>query len=207
MFKPHLAVITVLFMMLGSPIVLSDSVALEDQKKQLFEGKGVYRSFNLIRRFKLATAYFVNPSLPDKVKILSAYRSLEVIKEIEAIEAGDPEWVRKHMASGEIQLSVRFPDEDALTLTGLQVPCQQRELAPNDPQDSSTNTSRCDESAFRNSNELKSWFAGLSEDTRKNVYVLAQGDLFSGRGDPVVTWDPREIVSVAHDLIPDLHLM
>ena len=72
----------------------------EARERDPCEG-GIYRPFTLIRQFKLATAYFVNPALPDTAKIRYAY-SLD--------DFGDED-LSELIQSGGAQLAV-FVDND-----------------------------------------------------------------------------------------------
>jgi len=42
---------------------------------------GVYRPFTVVRKVKLATAYFVNPALPDKLEIVNAYSIGDIVRD------------------------------------------------------------------------------------------------------------------------------
>lgn len=162
--------------------------ARDDQVLPACEGIGIYRSFNLARQFKLAAAYFVNPSLPDRVRILNAY-SLEEAIQLQGIE------------SAELELALPVNDDGAWVPVPLSPYMSHCRLssAPDvsvfgDAPVAFTRVSvpvQVDEQG-----RVTVWSSDLSSEHIKTIYVLSEDDFGSGVDHRVITWDPDESVSV-----------
>lgn len=188
----HFPILPVL--LASSTLMALDGQALNgqvqnDQALPACEGIGIYRSFTLARQFKLAAAYFVNPSLPERVRILNAY-SLEKAIQLQ----GDKEAVAERIESAEMELALPVNDE------GVWVP------APLPPYMSHCRPSTTDVfgdetvaftrvSAPAKADELTVWLGDLSLEDAKKFYVLSENDLDSGTDDRFITWDPDEFVT------------
>lgn len=139
-------------------------------------GSGVYRPFNLMRQLKLATAYFVNPSLPDRVEIYFAYPLKD------AVALVDRDKVAASLASGALRLSIPLGDSTGY-LTQVEPPCRRTGQAARNPPEQPA---------------CSLWLATLQD--RKPIelrkfHVFSEAD-FRGDGSArVVTWDPHEVVS------------
>ena len=148
----------------------------------LVEG-GIYRPFNLIRQFKLATAYFVDPNLPDEARILYGY-NLEVMKD--------------NRFGDNVQLAVSVDNmEGALAPVHWVESGGRMVLSPCRPLSSEAGggaTMTIDAMARRAEQGIAVWIEELPEDTRKDIYVLSSDVLLEGPNDRWVTWDPTEAV-------------
>lgn len=105
MARCSIVALTLLLIAFGNPARLgSDEVPS-------CSGSGVYKPLTLYRKVQLATAYFVNPSLPDKAKIADVYRlSVQDVPEDE---------LRQQIITGKLKLMVPVEKNDRTTLTSV----------------------------------------------------------------------------------------
>ena len=156
-------------------------------------GGGIYRPFSLLRRAKLGTAYFVNPTLPDTAKILYAYNLDDL----------------KSPLSGDAQFAVAVDNDVAGALAPvywdtaaggiIPIPCRS---LPSDVPDGGA--PKIAESWFAampsrpyvsdDGAPRESWFAAMPSDMRKQIHVLSGEPLDADTHDRWVTWDPTEAV-------------
>ena len=177
-----------------------DDQARDDQALPACEGIGIYRSFTLARQFKLAAAYFVNPSLPDRARILNAY-SLE-------------EAVKRGIESEKLELALPVNDDGAWMIPAPLAPYISHCRSSSAPDVSVSGDAPV---AFtRGFASVKvddqggvtvSWSNDgqggvtvrpndLSPEHIKTIYVLSEDELDLGADHRVITWDPDESVSV-----------
>ena len=164
-----IAIPILLILLLGNPVTLKAESTVQ------IEGNGIYRPFTLIRKVKLATAYLVDPSLPNQVEIINAYNPTQVLFEaIEEQERTDPDWLLKQFESGELKLSLKLYAEGVPSLSNILVG---------------------DSESFENGEQLKQWYNKLSDEQQSGVFLLGQKTPFAG-GEGFVSWDPNEAVTV-----------
>ena len=148
------------------------SVAGDDTSE--FRGSGIYRPFNLMRQVKLSTAYFVDPSLPERVDVAHAYRLRDVMRGLLVRD------VAAALESGEMRLAVPV-DESSGYLTPIRAPCQTQ-----------AGSQECLELP-----ECVDWLDALRKarpEAMHEFHVFVEKELtVTGRG-RVVTWDPHEVV-------------
>lgn len=178
------------------------------------EGAGIYRPFNFIRQFKLATAYFVNPSLPDRVRVFYAYNLKE------AIDVLGREAVAKEIEDKAMQLSLpvnrlslpvnREVREVAWAPSSYMIHCDMPapdfadadlELAGADLEPvwtfhTTEGLSYTPVSAPKN---LTEWLGNLSPNDTPKFHILSDNDFSPGTDDRVITWDPGESVAVVRN--------
>lgn len=149
------------------------------------EGAGIYRSFNLVRQFKLATAYFVNPSLPDRVRISYAYNLEEAIGVL-----GSKAAVAKRIESEEMQLSLPVNRDVAWAPSSYRSHCY---LSNGSVDVRVVEFSYTPVSAPEN---LMRWLDNLPPEDTAKFHVLSDNDFGPGADDRVITWAPDESVVV-----------
>ncbi|MDE2905798.1 MAG: hypothetical protein OXQ28_06905 [Acidobacteriota bacterium] len=160
---------------------------------------GIYRPFSLIRQLKLATAYVVNPALPESARLVHAY-NLE-----SAYQSPDREvWIER-ISEGEVQLAAPVENDVAGALSPVQLsvgvdgtagttvlsPCRPLAAAESDD-----GTPRIIHVAGTDG-QPDSWIEGLPQATRKRVHLLSFGPnpISDTDSDRLVTWDPTEGVA------------
>ena len=168
-----------------------------DLKAQDFPvGHGVYRPFNLYRQFKLGTAYFVDPSLPEKAEVFDAYRLTDVAGEN---ASAIPNEVLTDLKSGTLWLGVQVPDEHSFVLT---IPC--RPVVEGDG--SSVEWQCVDSEGSQNAIQVPTQLLSLDLSDLEHLYVLSprrehlwsfqQPSSLPEGGTPVITWEPQEHVNL-----------
>lgn len=201
----------------SSALMALNGQNLNGQNLPVCEGAGIYRSFNVVRQFKLATAYFVNPSLPDRVRILYAYNLDEALEDLGS------EVVAEQIESEEMQLSLPVYTMEMLGSSEVVVPEQVEDevmqLSLSVDRDvawaPSSYMSHCypvfdgvvmdpavavdvpvyytPVSAPEN---LMEWFGNLPPEDTTKFHVLSGNDFDSDAYDRVITWDPDESVDI-----------
>ena len=182
--------VAVLLLAFGRPVDL--------KAQELQVGHGVYRPFNLYRQFKLGTAYFVDPSLPERAMVFDAYKLTDVADEnARAI----PQEVLTDVDSGTLWVGVQVPDEHSFVLT---IPCR--------PSVEGSNTSVDWQCVYSGGSQnivplsMSMWLQNLDPSAHEHLYVLSPREehLWSfqqlpslpGSGTPVITWEPQEYVNL-----------
>ena len=157
------------------------------------DGNGVFRPLNWLRQLKLGTAYFVNPSLPGKVKIIHAYDVHSLIEALEKKVEGENSQEGNEQAEFEdYWIGVQIPQEPAYTFT---IPCQKIGQSIQSDDTSKTNAPCVFPRAQLNSSALEQWLKSSDQSQLEGLYVLSpQQYLFSTEGQSVIAWDPHEPV-------------
>ena len=179
----------------SSALIILNGQDLGDQGPPVCEGIGIYRPFTLARKFKLATAYFVNPSLPDRVRILNAYSLKEAIQ-----WQGDQKVVAQRIESEEMALALPVNRDRAWTPPSWShmnhCPPLISEVFGEAPMAFTRVSAPAEVEGLHG---LAVWLGDLSSE---DVYVLSEDDFDSGADNRVITWDPNESVIVGR---PALH--
>lgn len=164
-------------------------------KAQEFQvGHGVFRPFNVYRQFKLGSAYFVDPSLPERAMVLDAYRLNDV-----AGERDIPEEILAEVDSGTLRVGVLVPDENSFVLT---IPCRPSIEGGEASGHWQCSGSEGSQSIYRLSDRLRN----IEVPARADLYVLSpreehlwtyqQLPFLPETGTPVITWEPQEHVDL-----------
>ena len=177
----------------------SAAAAQEEQHWAPCDVGGIYRPFSLVRRLKLATAYFVNPTLPQTARIVHAY-SLEEAHQ--SPNSGD--WLDK-ISQGEALLAAPVENDVAGALSPVQLldgdygAGGSTVLSPCRPLPSAESADRVPRVVHVPVavGQSGSWIENLPEETRKRVHVLVfeSDPLFDTTANRFVTWDPTEGVA------------
>lgn len=156
----------------------------------------VYRPFTTFRKIKLATAFFVNPELAEKSRIIYVYDLPNFVSQ----NRTDELW--SGLKSGKIQLLLptsskldSFASVPWLEFKSISESCDRVASTPAFPQLMMTINFQ-DKDAFR-----KSLYT-LKPETIKDVRVVAAEDIVSGitANARLISWDPSEIFPISSEV-------
>lgn len=139
---------------------------------------GVYRPFSPLRRFKLATAYFVNPELVPNVRLAYAYRLNQAIRLSGDLEGTGVHEIASSLEQGTMRLAVRVEGSDGF-LTPTETSCS------NQPDD---------DGAIGTYHSCAEFLTELLRRGTGKFYVLSENDLTGTGQGRFVTGDPTELV-------------
>lgn len=96
-------------------ITFGNPARAEGGEKQVCSANGVYEPLTLFKKVQLATAYFVNPSLPDKAEVADVYQ-LSFDKPSEELRKK----LKDGVTDGKIKLMVPVKEDDTKRLTSVE---------------------------------------------------------------------------------------
>lgn len=171
--------------------VIGNPVFLKSQEPRC-DVRGVYRPFTLIRQFKLAAAYFVDPALPDEARILNAY-SLP-----EAIDKKGKDWILEQVSRNAMELHASLSDdEDVSVMAQIPGPCESSAGSGDVPEDSLSEATSYRGRVVYDGRPWTEWLDGLSSRVHDDVYLVSEQDLIPGAGDRFVSWAPGKMHACA----------
>lgn len=162
----------VLVLILGCPTLLSAADNPDG------DTGGVYRPFSTLRRFKLATAYFVNPELVPNVRLAYAYRLERAVRLSGDSERTGVHEIASSLEQGTMRLAVHVEGSDGF-LTPTETGCK-KQLE--------------DDGAISTYDSCAEFLSKLLRQETGRFYVLSENDLTGTGQGRFVTWDPTEHV-------------
>ena len=156
----------------------------------------VYRPFTTFRKVKLASAFFVNPELAEKSRVLNSYEFPSFLVQNKTDEL----WTG--LRSGKIQLLV-----PVLEKQGQFIPVSLQEIrsieggcAPS--QSLSKIPAMITTLKFENKDVFRTSLNTLKPETLRYIRVVAAEDVVSGIASTsrFVSWDPAEVAPVIGDI-------
>lgn len=155
----------------------------------------IYRPFTTIRKIKLATAFFVNPEVAEKSRIIYSYGLPDLVSQ----KKTDELW--SGLKSGKIHLLVpTSPKQDSfasvswLDLRSIQSACERFPLTPTFPQLRTTID-------FENKETFRRSLGTLKFEIIKDIHVVAPEEMFSGTANSkLISWDPTETVPISVEM-------
>jgi len=153
----------------------------------------VFRVFTPLRKIRLATAYFVNPDLPDKSEILSAYTLSSFVKE----QKTDELWVGLNSGKIRLLLSVGKKQNEFLpvslrTVTAIDATCKSPSIISRLP-------SALSKISFENKDAFRASLVKLGAESATELRLVAsqEGALGIDATNQFISWDPNEIGKIS----------
>ena len=146
------------------------------------DAEGVYRPLTTLRKYKLATSFFVNPDLPKRARIVEV-ANLDVLDQYPSRE------VLEGITKDHFKIAVPVEGESG--------------YAPVDVKSWWAYTSHRQPADF-NVENLRSAIKALPDDQRDRIRLFVLNDEYSQpESERYITWDPHEVVSWSGPPIPD----